>query len=464
MERAVSALEAARNKQHLSRKEVAERIGVDRATLSRWERGGAQPRTANLRQLCEAYDMTAQELGFEHGGSAESISQVEIGSEIRAYIADNLTMRLLALAFAPSTSFMALCSKMTLIIEECTKQMDITKAQMTRREALRNLVTVPLMTMNLTSFSQGKPHTHTMHIEDILAQCASGIAACGELSRGKDASDLALAYDGLSAYFPVLKEIVKDSTPYRKQAAALATRCVSVKTLLAWHLQGASHSVKYAQDAVEYSEISEDVLLQLSALKYQAWAYGYDSSQGSKDLQAMQKALLLLRDHKAEVPLSVHGNIYSSLAYMQAKHGQQCMLSLRQAEKAALCNESASLTEPPIPALIHNICITLYQQHDYNEGLRVAKQIINPQTLAAKMPMSERTRIEAINAMTMALLKSKEKNKEQTLFYWQAGIQGARTLRSEQRFNEALLSYHIMEALWPGDKSILDLHNLVVHW
>jgi transcriptional regulator with XRE-family HTH domain len=53
MERAL--LLAARNRLHLSQDEVAERIGVSKATIHRWEKKGDIPQPYHLRQLCDLY-------------------------------------------------------------------------------------------------------------------------------------------------------------------------------------------------------------------------------------------------------------------------------------------------------------------------------------------------------------------------------------------------------------------------
>ncbi|MGH2478527.1 MAG: hypothetical protein ACRDHW_02580 [Ktedonobacteraceae bacterium] len=79
-------------------------------------------------------------------------------------------------------------------------------AQISRREALRRLATLPLLTLKL---NPSQPVQHRP-VEDILTQCAASIAACWELSKGNDEADLALAFKGVSAYVPTLKSLKKD--------------------------------------------------------------------------------------------------------------------------------------------------------------------------------------------------------------------------------------------------------------
>jgi hypothetical protein len=43
--------------------------------------------------------------------------------------------------------------------------------------------------------------------------------------------------------------------------------------------------------------------------------------------------------------------------------------------------------------------------------------------------------------------------------HWTQGITGAKTLQSQQRINEAMQVYTIMNAVWPGEKRIHDLRD-----
>jgi hypothetical protein len=98
------------------------------------------------------------------------------------------------------------------------------------------------------------------------------------------------------------------------------------------------------------------------------------------------------------------------------------------------------------------------------EALNSFAEIVDLTTLATRMPVSERVRVEFLNHMALAAVKSASKDREQTVKYWQAGMEGAKTLQSEQRFSEALTTYEVMEGVWSGDRRITDLRELVVHW
>lgn len=66
--------------------------------------------------------------------------------------------------------------------------------------------------------------------------------------------------------------------------------------------------------------------------------------------------------------------------------------------------------------------------------------------------------------MAMALLKHPGRDMERLMHVWKTGITEATRLKSEQSFNEALLAYDIAEAVWPGEKRVAELRDLVTHW
>ena len=55
-------LEAIRRRRLLTQRELATKVGVSWQTISEWERGNMQPRMKHIRALCEALDVTPEEL------------------------------------------------------------------------------------------------------------------------------------------------------------------------------------------------------------------------------------------------------------------------------------------------------------------------------------------------------------------------------------------------------------------
>jgi len=127
-------------------------------------------------------------------------------------------------------------------------------------------------------------------------------------------------------------------------------------------------------------------------------------------------------------------------------------------------NDEGIYCDSSVPLLMLYTAMTLYQQGDYGEAKHQAEHIIDFETLIPKVPLSERRRIEIINVISEASLKSPQKDMDLSLHIWKEGIQGATQLQSEQRFHEAVMSYAIMEAIWPGEQRIKELRELTVHW
>lgn len=69
------ALAFHRKKTRLTQDQVAERLGVERVTISRFERGAVIPPVPRLYELAEIYGCTASELLLQ--GSARTLDQAE---------------------------------------------------------------------------------------------------------------------------------------------------------------------------------------------------------------------------------------------------------------------------------------------------------------------------------------------------------------------------------------------------
>ncbi len=59
-------LRSARRAKRWSMQVASERVGVDRVTYSRWERGEQTPHLSTLDLLCRAFEQSPEALGFAH--------------------------------------------------------------------------------------------------------------------------------------------------------------------------------------------------------------------------------------------------------------------------------------------------------------------------------------------------------------------------------------------------------------
>lgn len=439
--------QAREEKGYISQQQLAEAIGVDVSTVSRWETGETLPRGQNRQKLCLFFEKSAQELGLDTGENRIVIPQ---NAAFRT-LARNPVTRLLDLAHMPLCTYQEVHSKMRHISEECMNT--------TRRDiligALRSLVSLPLASEVLRK----------SQYEAMLTQCTTGIAACWELMSSTEADDFSLAFDGVSAYLPILDAIARELPQLQKEALALAARCALLKTILGWHCRF-TEATQYAKIARKYSEESGDMTLLLSASSKLAWAYFYDKKYLLALETAMNAQTLLERysSKNAPLPSGIRGGTYSTLAIMQAKNGRASDSALGKATERDPGNEIHAFMEYTRADIPRETGLVHYYQGDQKAAMAELGKMIDPKTLVEKVPQTERGRIEVINFMALSSLKDKDRSIEKTAHFWIPVITEAKTLRSEWGYTEAMNTYNLMEVVWPDETRVTELRDLTEHW
>ncbi|MGB8347620.1 MAG: helix-turn-helix transcriptional regulator [Ktedonobacteraceae bacterium] len=470
-------LMTARSRKGWTQEEAAERLGVSAVTVCRWEQGETTPFPYNLGKLCEIYDMTAAQLGLDEGEAASETAEQSrsTASSLLPFVQEDLTLRLLALALATCRATWAellhLQDRVLLTLKEIdAMNTDKQDYQFTRREALCRLAALPLVTLNLSALIAVTQHP----AEEVLTQCTAGLAACRQLSRGWY-DDMELASQALAAYLPTLKQIVKDSPRHRKVAALLTARVAILQARLSLHVKGPQLAIDYARQAVTYSQEGGDVLLQIIALNVLAWTY-FRADQPKPPLQVAEQAKLVMEQASMPVPLSVKGSLYAVLAKYQALNrlSGEADTSLHLALNIfpmELTTEEDRIymddQEYDYAGLLRDNGISYSFLGQHEQALMTFARVIDPQTLLPRIAISsKRSEVEIINYAALASLKLpvSQKDKQLSIHLWKAGIQGAQSLQSEQRYAEARRAYELMEAIWSGDSDVLELHDLFEHW
>ena len=266
-------LVAARARKGWTLEEASEHIGCAPNTLSRWELGLMAPSSYNKARLSAVYGTTTEELGLEEDEVIRLTHLPEFTNDLQAFLDTDLTMHLMALVFTPRCNPLKLQNVLSQTIEEFIMNIGH-DAALTRREALRRLAMLPV----LFSLNWSTPRP----LEETLSQCAAGITACEYLSKGNH-EDMALAYSTLSAYLPVLKTIVKETSLYRQEAAMLVAQSYSLKHVLGLHVESPTVAIGYGKLAVTYSKESGDALLQVTTLRRLTWDYLQDKQASHED-------------------------------------------------------------------------------------------------------------------------------------------------------------------------------------
>jgi transcriptional regulator with XRE-family HTH domain len=463
----------AREKRGWTQEELSRRVGVDVATIRRWEHRESMLQGHNKWRLMEALGLSSEdELGLDRLRQEVKRAQdnqivltsfSKQGNGLLARITRNdVTMRLFALASVYQDHREAQSHFMQ-IIKEYDKTM--TNKPMTRRQILRRLLALPLITLSLLDSDTAGAIDHA------LSQYAVSIAAAWFLSKSQYAEDLADAFDAVTAYAHVLKSMVKYATrsAQRQAAASLAAQCDLLRAVLGWHLEGLKEATVYAREALFYSKGAEDIPLQIVVHRRLAWIYYY-SKHYQQSLDEANQAVVLLKTSNG-LPHLLHSNIYGTRAIRQALYQKdtdaiESLRLMHQHFEASSDDERqySYLVDYDLSNLILAEGMTYAQLGKHDEALNSFAQIVDPEDLSTKVPIAERVRIEILNNQTMSLLKSTQSDMEQAIMLWKANIQGARDLRSKQRFSEAVTTYEAMQMFWPKEKRISDLREYVVHW
>src|SRR5579885_1183569 len=74
--------------------EAAEKLGIDKATLGRWEKGKASPQARHMQRLIEVYGISAKELDLTEA-HPQIIVPVGKFPAITAFLAEDLTTTLM---------------------------------------------------------------------------------------------------------------------------------------------------------------------------------------------------------------------------------------------------------------------------------------------------------------------------------------------------------------------------------
>jgi hypothetical protein len=305
--------------------------------------------------------------------------------------------------------------------------------------------------------------------DEMVADAGNAIRACWELSKSSEASDLALAFKCVSEYLPVLEMIAQNASQYRQEALNLAASYALLKVILGWHCSGPVATLEYAKHAVALSKETGDITLRLSAYSKLTWAYYYSNRNYALAFKTAQEAEQLLLQYQqmpdaAPLHPCIEGGTYSTLAVMQARNGKSPDVALGKASETNPGDEICAFMDFTRATMLLEAGWAHCYWGDHQKVIENLGQRIDPETLLAKIPQHGVGRVETIQIMTLSSLRAKDRNLERTIHLWTAGIEGAKALKSEEYFHEAVANLDRMEVVWPDESRIAELHDLVGHW
>src|SRR5581483_11732295 len=467
MERA--RLSAARTERGWSQEYVASALGVDRVTVQRWEQHRTTPQPYHLERLCKLFGKTAVALGLveEQLVVEQHITESEEATDdaYASFRASHGLLRLWHIVCNWPVSNARYHELQEALLLELEDNNSMTQdAPMSRRETLRLLAATPIELCGLSAVKvvMRRP------TEEILMQCAAGITACWDLKKGKD---LAFISDTVEKYLPTLKEIARVAPTLQSKAAAeLLAQCFLLKAALSWNIATPADGIHYAQQAETYSKSVEQPLLQVLALRMQAASLCY-TNQWEQALHIAQQAKYVLDTTSKElIPPLAHSYVYAGLATYQAYHGQKqdALTSLKKAH-ATFFEQPVTETVPlwidhSVGNLLLNDGLTHAHLGLYREAVDSFDQIQVDHANDMTIPLG--CRVEAFIEQTAVEVSRDDqpRDMDKCMALWIQGIEGAKALQSNKKFNDALMAHTAMRAAWPSEPRIKELRAYITHW
>lgn len=326
---------------------------------------------------------------------------------------------------------------------------------LSRRQMLLTLAHLPLAL---------SPSIHTgirstVMVEKLLMRCAGSLAACWHLLKG---NELSLVEQIVSSYVLSLGTLAQQPSQYQATAARLASQAYRLYGIVALHRNNLAAREHYCQQALYFSEITQDPRLQVSAHISLASTFFYNKNP-SRAMRTYQKALIY-EDHISPLQRSrLHAEL--AVVYAQQKLEQEALHALHLAQNLYPHhpeNDPSYLYAEFSPAsLVLEEGLTHLALAEHFPGrphrLQAWKSFARIDELVVRTAVPERIFFEITNqrAATAVLLKELELVR----IYIEQGLEGAQRLNSKQRLQEISTVYQQALVVWPDEKRLEDLQE-----
>lgn len=472
-------LRAAREQKHWSQQKAAEKIGVDRKTYLRLETGQTYPQSGTLDLICNAFNLSANELGFDgaqrRGGrvatsgldSALAIisvpSRANDTPDLSTGISIVLARIVLTIGMWSSRGLVwgeiqAMVNEEVSVLDEMLQQKPRRDEHIiSRRQALMTVAALPTALLVRKSFVHPTQQGMGVNAADFLPPCAASIAACWHLLKG---DELATVTSLLPQYMPTLTTLAVQPSPHQQAAAALAAQGNILQAIIAMHQLKINERERYCREAVRCAYLSRDSNLTAAALMYLGYTYSFNirPRRPEQAIRVFHKALQVLG---AEDSL-LRSDILMGLAEAYA----QCYDERKAQENMARAQDCFPTYPENDPSYMYAECglNVLYQwegkmylelseqypQHGYAQRAWDALMFsTNTQSINGRS-VSETVLCQADAARLRGDLRTYTD-------YMRDGLHMALTLESRKRYDEAVELYHKTPEPWLKEQPIKGL-------
>ncbi len=442
---------------------ASEKAGVSINTFHRWERGLQLPQLSTLDQVCKAFDLSPEELGFEQVVASRKqtrdhctrdeiipvslpIARPDRGEAVYCpYLNKETACDLYPSCYNESHTYIELTQRSLDTMNLARNKQDGGEG-VSRRQALVALISTPAAVFSLT---QGATN---LHPEEVLSLCASNIPLSWQLYFEGGLPEVEKL---LHSYLSQLTEMAKQASPYQMRTARLASQAHQLASLVALQHQNFGDASTHAQQAFTYAELAKDPNLQTASYIRQAQVYLYLNRPLNR-LQAYEKALRYV-PHSS--PL-LQGRVYIGLTETHGQLGNQ--------KESAHYLELARSVFP----MIHAEADPGYAYTHFNhwsfaalEGLthlhlkrpKAAWETLSQEdTRVPRALIPNRVELTVRQARAACALNERDL----ACSYIETAATMARNMGNQLRFDETYAIHEEMLKKWPGDQQVTTLADI----
>ncbi len=445
-------LEAARMSKRWSVAVASEKAGVSVNTFNRWERGLQIPQLSTLDQVCNAFDMSPEDLGFGHAIQVKRRAplhrELEAGLSTANVPSDNATISIKQPTGELPTSAGQAKRSLEIMSQVYHKKSGSEEDKgFSRRHAITTLIGAPLTVFGL---AQGT-HASVLHPEEMLSLCTISIPL---LWRLYFEGGLAEVTQSLPGYLSQLTKLAQEPSHYQRRASSLASQGYQLGSLVSVQHQNFGAATTYATHALMYANQIEDAHLQTASLVRRGLVYLY-LKRPHQRMQTYEQALL----HSNKASPLLQGRVYIGLteAYSALGKEQEANRYLDLAHKTF----PDHYEDDPNFAYTHFNCLSLYSYEGMmhlhlKQPQKAWGSFMHMDGLIPKTPVPDRVELTVRQAMAAYALN----DRDQSCAYLESAVHYALAAGNHLRYDEAYAVYERMQRKWGRDQQVKVLGQL----
>jgi tetratricopeptide (TPR) repeat protein/transcriptional regulator with XRE-family HTH domain len=458
-------LEAARMERRWSVALASEKVGVSVNTFNRWERGLQVPQLGTLDQLCKAFALSPDDLGFETviTTKRQSSSSVRLSAQADSSVSsassspstDTQKSPPDVLSTEQISSYQPLSSSTRAYFEQTKRNLtDMHRLwhkndgeetrDVSRRHALAALLYAPAAVLGL-SYNARPP---VLHPAEVLSLCDASIPLSWQLFFEGGILEVERLLPG---YLTQLDVLIQHSTAHREQATSLASQGYQLASLVALQHQNFGVALSHARRAFMYAEQVQDSNLITTSLIRQAQVHFYLSCARPR-LQAYEQAL----QYSNKVSPLLQGRVYIGLTETYSQLGQE-QEALRYLSLAHQVFPTRCDADPGFAYTHFNLwSLTSFEGQmyvnlgQYGRAWELFEQIEKTVPKALVPNRVELTVRQAAASVCLGDL-------EQACFYIEAALAASKEAGNQLRYSEVYAIYETLCDRWQNELRVQDL-------